>query len=80
MNDPKTWTRPWTLHMPYKQDPSYKIYEYACHEGNYMMLDSLSGARELEKKGPNNKGGSIGFPKPHCLAVTAHCLVDEPRP
>ena len=45
VNDPKTWTRPWTLHMPYKLDPSYKIYEYACHEGNYMMLDALSGAR-----------------------------------
>jgi hypothetical protein len=55
VNDPKTWTRPWTLHMPYKQDPSYKIYEYACHEGNYMMLDSLSGARDLEKKGQSTK-------------------------
>jgi hypothetical protein len=55
VNDPKTWTRPWTLHMPYKQDPKYKIYEYACHEGNYMMLDSLSGARDLEKKGQSTK-------------------------
>jgi hypothetical protein len=55
VNDPKTWTKPWTLHMPYKLDPSYKIYEYACHEGNYMMLDALSGARELEKKGQSTK-------------------------
>jgi hypothetical protein len=55
VNDPKTWTRPWTLHMPYKQDSNYKIYEYACHEGNYMMLDSLSGARDLEKKGLSTK-------------------------
>jgi hypothetical protein len=55
VNDPKTWTRPWTLHMPYEQDPNYKIYEYACHEGNYMMLDALSGARDLEKKGLSTK-------------------------
>jgi hypothetical protein len=55
VNDPKTWTRPWTLHMPYKLDPSYKIYEYACHEGNYMMLDALSGAREREKNGQTTK-------------------------
>ncbi len=55
VNDPKTWTRPWTIHMPYKLDPSYKIYEYACHEGNYMMLDALSGARDLEKKGQSTK-------------------------
>jgi hypothetical protein len=55
VNDPKTWTKPWTIHMPYKRDPSYKIYEYACHEGNYMMLDALSGARDLEKKGETTK-------------------------
>ncbi len=55
VNDPKTWTKPWTIHMPYKLDPSYKIYEYACHEGNYMMLDALSGARDLEKKGETTK-------------------------
>ena len=55
VNDPKTWTAPWTIHMPYKLDPSYKIYEYACHEGNYMMLDALSGARDLEKKGESTK-------------------------
>jgi hypothetical protein len=39
------------------------VYEYACHEGNYMMLDSLSGARDLEKQGKstkvsNNNGGA----------------------
>jgi hypothetical protein len=55
VNDPKTWTKPWTIHMPYKLDPSYKIYEYACHEGNYMMLDALTGARDLEKKGQSTK-------------------------
>lgn len=55
VNDPKTWTKPWTLHMPYKLDPSYKIYEYACHEGNYMMLDALSAAREKEKNGESTK-------------------------
>lgn len=55
INDPNTWTKPWTIHMPYKLDPHYTIYEYACHEGNYMMLDALSGARDLEKKGQSTK-------------------------
>jgi hypothetical protein len=31
------------------------IYEYACHEGNYMMLDALTGARDLEKQGKPTK-------------------------
>jgi hypothetical protein len=66
IDDPKTWTKPWTLSMPYKLDPHYTIYEYACHEGNYMMLDSLSGARELEKKGLSTKvdRGNAGGPLP----------------
>jgi hypothetical protein len=58
INDPGTWTKPWTIHMPYKLDPNYKIYEYACHEGNYMMLDALTGAREAEKKGQSTKVSS----------------------
>lgn len=55
ISDPGTWVRPWSIHMPYKLDPSYKIYEYACHEGNYMMLNALKGAREREKEGKDTK-------------------------
>ena len=46
IDDPKTWTKPWTIHMPYQLDKGYAVYEYACHEGNYMMLDALTGARD----------------------------------
>jgi hypothetical protein len=61
VNDPKTWTKPFTIHMPYKEDPSYTIYEYACHEGNYMMIDALTGARTLEKEGANTKVDNNNF-------------------
>jgi hypothetical protein len=61
VNDPKTWTKRFTIHMPYKEDPSYTIYEYACHEGNYMMTDALTGARELEKEGTNTKVDNDNF-------------------
>jgi hypothetical protein len=27
-----------------------RIFEYACHEGNYGMMDMLSGARAEEKR------------------------------
>ena len=66
IDDPKTWTKPWTIHMPYKLDPGYTIYEYACHEGNYMMLDSLEAARQLEKQGKDTKvdRGAAGGPLP----------------
>jgi hypothetical protein len=51
VSDPNVWTKPYTLRYPFKLDPEYKVYEYACHEGNYMMLDALKGARALEAQG-----------------------------
>ena len=50
VNDPTTWTKPWTFAVTGKKDPTYwQIFEYACHEGNYGMTNILSGARAQEK-------------------------------
>ncbi len=51
VEDPKTYTAPWTVAFPYIRDDEYRQYEYACHEGNYAMINRLSGAREQEKRG-----------------------------
>jgi len=48
VDDPRTWTRPWTVAFPLKRDPSYSIYEYACHEENYSMPHMLRGKRAEE--------------------------------
>ena len=50
INDPTTFTRPWTLGVPMKIDPAQtQIFEYACHEGNYAMRNILSAARAEER-------------------------------
>lgn len=49
VDDPKTWTAPWTISFPLRRSPGYTLYEYACHEGNYYMRNALSGARATEK-------------------------------
>jgi hypothetical protein len=49
IDDPKTWTRPWTIAFPLKNEPHYVLYEYACHEGNYYMYNALKGARAAEE-------------------------------
>jgi hypothetical protein len=50
INDPTTWTKPWTFAVTGKKDPDYwQIFEYACHEGNYGMSNILSGARAQER-------------------------------
>jgi hypothetical protein len=49
IDDPSTWTQPWTLSVPLTMDDNQRIFEYACHEGNYSMFNILSGARAEEK-------------------------------
>jgi hypothetical protein len=48
--DPKTWTKPWTASFPLTRDPGYRIFEYACHEGNHAMSNILSGSRADERR------------------------------
>ena len=50
VEDPGTWARPWTMHVTFPLDPTYELFEYACHEANYGMADILKGARMEEQK------------------------------
>ena len=50
VTDPKTWTRPWSVAFPLRRDPNYKIFEYACHEGNHAMTNILSAVRAEERQ------------------------------
>lgn len=58
VDDPTTWTSPFTFIVPWRSDdPNYQepedLYEFACHEGNYrMMEDSLSGTKALKQALP----------------------------
>jgi hypothetical protein len=54
IEDPNVFTRPWTLAFPLTRDDEYRIYEYACHEGNRAMEGVLSGAR-YEERAPRPK-------------------------
>jgi hypothetical protein len=49
IEDPTAFSKPWSAELPLAAAPG-PIYEYACHEGNYAMIDILSGARADDKK------------------------------
>jgi hypothetical protein len=49
IEDPATWTRPWTGEYTWPLTEG-RIYEYACHEGNYALKDILKGARERDRQ------------------------------
>ena len=47
VTDPTTWAQPWTVELPMRRS-NLPIFEYACHEGNYGMDGTLTGARAVE--------------------------------
>jgi hypothetical protein len=54
VEDPDTWDRAWTGEFPWPSTDE-KLYEYACHEGNYSLGDMLRGARAVEKQTTSEK-------------------------
>ena len=48
VEDPATWTSPWTVEVPMARSED-RLYEYACHEGNYGMDGILAGHRAEER-------------------------------
>ena len=41
IEDPNVYQRPWTLAFPLNKDDRYRIFEYACHEGNHALENML---------------------------------------
>ncbi len=50
VEDPVTYTAPFTVRLMLTTQPDYRIYEYNCHEGNGAVGHSLSGARAFERR------------------------------
>jgi hypothetical protein len=73
MEDPTTWTRPWTVQQEFglQSSEANRVYaEPRCHEGNYGMMALLSGARTAEKDFAAGRG-------PHpATACLSGCGVD----
>ena len=45
VNDPEMLTRPFTVQYPMWRDDDYKIFEYACHEGNTAVRNYIETSR-----------------------------------
>ena len=56
VEDPNTWEGAWSGEYPWPATDS-RVYEYACHEGNYAMGGILRGARLLEQESLEGAGG-----------------------
>ena len=79
IEDPTTWTRPWTvaLNLALQDNAANRIYrEPRCHEGNYGMPGLLAGARADERAYAEGRGP---HPATICSAGCGAGLAAEDR-
>ena len=50
INDPDTYTAPFTVRTIWSTQPNYYAYEYSCHEGNFAVGGGLAGERALDRE------------------------------
>ena len=68
VDDPTTWTRPWTMRQELVRQPDEAnriYYEPRCHEGNYGLAGILRGARAADQAFAEGRGPD---PATQCLA------------
>jgi hypothetical protein len=58
MDDPTTWTKSWTVLVSWTKndDRANRIFESACHEGNYGIVGILANTRAAERLFSEGKG------------------------
>ena len=58
VDDPTTWTRPWTavVYLPKNPDKPNLVFEQTCHEGNYGLLGMLTSMRAAERAFVEGRG------------------------
>jgi len=50
IEDPKVFTSPWKVAIPLHREPDYQLFEYACHEGNRAVPNTLSAGRAKDRE------------------------------
>jgi len=63
VSDSNTWTKPWSVEAPLPRvDPP--IYEFACHEQNYGLMNVVMGTQVLEAKAAANRASGTAQARP----------------
>jgi hypothetical protein len=68
VDDPLTYTAPFTLRAMWTVQPNYEVYEYSCHEGNYAVGGGLSGERAFEREVEEARAKGLPLPRRASMA------------
>ena len=50
VEDPVMLTAPYKIDMPWRRNPNYEFYEYACHEGNVQIRGYITATSPASKR------------------------------
>jgi hypothetical protein len=78
IDDPRTWTKPWTVTVPLSRQAGYQIYPYECHEGNFALRNILSAARAEERATADAIRKGTAPPEPSVWQGNTGLLPDDP--
>ena len=78
IEDPRTWTKPWTVTVPLSTQPGYQIFPYECHEGNLALRNILSAARTEERATADAIRNGAPPPEPTLWQGNTGLLPDDP--
>jgi hypothetical protein len=68
VDDPLTYTAPFTLRAMWTVQPNYTVYEYSCHEGNFAVGGGLSGERAFEREVEEARAKGLPLPRRASMA------------
>jgi len=63
IDDPETYTAPFTARIVWATQPNFTVYEYSCHEGNYAVFGGLSGERAYERQVEEARAQGLPIPR-----------------
>jgi hypothetical protein len=63
IDDPATYTAPFTVRTMWTTQPNDVVYEYSCHEGNYAVSGGLSGERAYEREVEEARAQGLPIPR-----------------
>ena len=68
VDDPATYTAPFTVRAIWTVQPGYEVYEYSCHEGNFAVSGGLAGERAYERDVEEAKRTGLPMPRRATMA------------
>ncbi len=68
VDDPATYTAPFTARVIWTVQPGYDVYEYSCHEGNFAVGGGLAGERAYERDVEEAKAKGLPIPRRAAMA------------